>query len=494
MDEHTVIIPFAPVTAEWPPPQTVAAARAAPAPPGAEHDPSRTLLVPDYSTKLLGDGPAPAPQKARGLPSNFVLRDRYRVLKTIGRGGFSFVYLCEHIRTGQLSAIKEAFPTHGASRGEDGGLVVTDADAHNVTRDLMLAEVVAIAKSRHRNVVRIEDSFEANGTLYFAMDFVEGEPVSALISRKKGVSLDTASHTAGQLLEALQTMHDADLLHGDIKPKNIIITQSRTPKLIDLGGAARISDPSGAIPIFSPGYSAPERLRGVAELGPWSDVFSFSATMLALLTGVQPPARTDGRPVDSDVPWTMATFPQAADGPAERRMRMALLAGVSHDLRNRPQSIQELSELIGIDRAGSRSGVSADDPSHSVFISYARADQDRVEPLVRGLQMSGINIWIDRKGITPGEAWAAEIVRGVRRSRIFLLASSSNSMNSPNVMREVYVAQEEEKRMLVVRMDDTPFPDEVSLFLSPVQHVDFSEGGVEPVVSVVRDALIRQQE
>ena len=166
MDDHTVIIPFAPRTAEFPPPQAAPAVRAAPAPPSAEHDPSRTLVVPDYSTQLLADGPAPpTPVEAKGLPSDFVLRDRYRVLKTIGRGGFSFVYLCEHIRTGQLLAIKEAFPARGASRGDDGSLAVSDPEGHAMTRNLMLSEIAAVAKSRHRNVVRVEDSFEANGTL-----------------------------------------------------------------------------------------------------------------------------------------------------------------------------------------------------------------------------------------------------------------------------------------------------------------------------------------
>ena len=325
------------------------------------------------------------------------------------------------------------------------------------------------------------------------MNFVEGEPISSLIGRRKGVSVDTAMHTAGQLLGALQTMHECDLLHGDIKPNNIIMTQSKTPTLIDLGGAARISDPSGAIPIYSPGYSAPERMQGVDDLGPWSDVFSFSATMLAMLTGVQPAARAPSPHARPDTPWSMATFPRVADGRAERRLRVALLAGVSHDPGNRPQSIEELGELLGIDRAAASVDASVEQPQHSVFISYARADQDQVEPLVHGLQVSGINIWIDRQGITPGEAWAAEIVKGIRRSRIFLLVSSSNSMRSPNVMREIYLAQEEKKHMLVVRMDEAPFPDEVSLFLSPVQHVGFRDGGVEPVVAVVRDALVRQQ-
>ena len=111
-------------------------------------------------------------------------------------------------------------------------------------------------------------------------------------------------------------------------------------------------------------------------------------------------------------------------------------------------------------------------PACSLFISYARLDTEIVEPLVKSLQSRGVNLWIDRTGIAPGQAWAREITRGLRSARVVLVFSSRNSMASPNVQDEIYLAKSENKPLVAALLDDAPFSDEVALFLTKAQHVD----------------------
>lgn len=233
-----------------------------------------------------------------------------------------------------------------------------------------------------------------------------------------------------------------------------------------------LSDLDYSEAIVTPGFSAPERYAAGGDVGAWSDVYSCAATLGAAMAGVVPP---DAAAIDA-APGAVEAFLEAA------RQRLPdnpqWLAGIQRGLRanvsERAVDIGELRTALGLANSTAtsieRSAVASD--GASVFVSYAHKDSETVETFVRALQRRGAGVWIDRKGIKPGSrAWGAEILKGMRGAQVVLLFASSNAMASDSVKEEIYLAKDLRKPILVARLDEVPFADDVHLFLTRTQHI-----------------------
>ena len=420
----------------------------------------------DAPTMLAGGAAqAPAAMQEAPLPSGTVLNNRYEVIKPIGRGGFSYVYLCQHVRNGRLNAVKEAY---AAGCGRAGSAVIAGAGSRlDRATQALLREVSAVSRLDHPGSVRFEDVFEANGTLCFAMDFVEGEALSALLARRRGISATSFADLAPRLLDAVEALHAADVLHGDIKPANIILRKDKSVVLIDFGSAERLSDLDYAEPIVTPGFSAPERYASGGDVGAWSDVYSCAATLGAAMAGSVPPE--EAAAIEGFLGAARQRMPD--QGQWLSGLGRGLMAGVAE----RPADIGALRTALGLasqPAAAPLERSTAASDGASLFVSYAHKDADAVETLVRALQRRGAGVWIDRRGIQPGSrAWGAEILKGMRGAQVVLLFASSHSMASESVKEEIYLAKDLRKPILVARLDETPFADDVHLFLTRTQHI-----------------------
>lgn len=418
---------------------------------------------------IIAGGAAPSPGATEApLPAGAMLNDRYEVIKPIGRGGFSYVYLCQHVRNGRLNAVKEAY---AAGCGRAGTGVVAGAGSRlEQARRALLREVSAICRLDHTGIVRFEDVFEANGTLCFAMDFVEGEVLSSLLARRRGVSADSFADIAEKLVDAVGALHAADVLHGDIKPANIILRKDKSLVLIDFGSAERLSDLEYTVPIVTPGFSAPERYAAGGNVGAWSDVYSCAAILGAAMAGTVPP---DPSTTGLDA---IQTFLETARQrmPDKSQWLTGIKRGLNADIKDRASDIGELRAALGFSSSPAspveRSATASD--GASVFVSYAHKDSVTVETFVRALQRRGAGVWIDRRGIKPGSrAWGAEIVKGMRGAQVVLLFASSSAMASDSIKEEIYLAKDLRKPILVARLDESPFADDVHLFLTRTQHL-----------------------
>jgi serine/threonine protein kinase len=389
------------------------------------------------------------------LPRGHRLRGKYEILKPLARGGFSFVYLARHERTGLLLAIKEACPMEGFREAD--GSIDADPVAMARHREMLITEIVAVARSAHPGVVKIEDAFEESGTIYLAMEYVEGEPLSQMQSRRGHLSLPTVQKLAGQLVEIVHHLHASDTLHGDIKPANVIMRPNMTPSLIDFGTALRLSDAEYDIAVATPGFSPPERWTKCTDIGPWSDIYSLGATLASTLTGACPPR--DG--------FHPAALPLMEAGKLANGLRAALI----REHTSRPQTAEAFADLLGLPKPG-QGAAKPWTTACSLFISYSRQDTEIIEPLVKSLQHRGINLWIDRTNIAPGTAWAGEIARALSSARIVLVFASQNSMASRNVHNEIYLADSEKKPIVAAKLDDAPFHNDVKLFLARAQNID----------------------
>lgn len=209
----------------------------------------------------------------------------YRVLHELGRGGVGHVYLAEQEQPVQrLVALK---------------LILAGAASDDILRRFD-SERQAMARLNHPNIAQIFDAGTSEGGIpYIAMEYVDGEPVTAY-ARRHGLGLEQRLELFAQVCDAVQHAHQKGILHRDIKPSNVLVTGpngSPTPKVIDFGlakavGFALTEDPLHTRPglaVGTPAYMAPEQLTGDgAGADTRSDVYALGVLLYQLLTGDAP--------------------------------------------------------------------------------------------------------------------------------------------------------------------------------------------------------------
>ncbi len=212
-----------------------------------------------------------------------VIADRYHITKKLGEGGMGAVYLGEHVKMGRKSAIK----------------VITQSmssDAEAIAR--FNREAANAAQINHPNVCGIYDFGETSeGLIYLAMEFIEGEALTALLEREGALSPKRAGSILRQAAEALQAAHDLGIVHRDLKPDNIMIARERDGsdlvKVVDFGIAKAMGGESEqkvtktGLVVGTPEYMSPEQLSG-DQLNGKSDTYSLGLVFFRMLTGILP--------------------------------------------------------------------------------------------------------------------------------------------------------------------------------------------------------------
>ena len=126
-----------------------------------------------------------------------------------------------------------------------------------------------------------------------------------------------------------------------------------------------------------------------------------------------------------------------------------------------------------------------------VFISYGSADRERIQDLVSRLRQASVTVWIDEAGIEGAAMWSEEIVGAINHCKVLILAISSNSAKSKNVVRELALASEEEKTILPVFIESTEIPESMKYQLAGIQRVEYFAGNEEKAIGSVLRALSR---
>ena len=129
--------------------------------------------------------------------------------------------------------------------------------------------------------------------------------------------------------------------------------------------------------------------------------------------------------------------------------------------------------------------------SAEVFISYAAKDRTRVLDLVDRLRAAGVSVWIDQMGIEGATMWSQEIVSAINNCNILILAISTNSAQSKNVVRELALASEDDKTILPVFIEPTEIPESMKYQLAGIQRVEYFEGNEDESIGGVLRALKR---
>lgn len=223
-----------------------------------------------------GEAPTAA---ADALCAGDVIDGRYRVEALLDRGGMSDVYRCAQPSLGRVVALK----VMRASLADD-----PSAPAR------LLSEARAMQSIDHPHVVKVLDYGNHRGRPYLVLELLRGESLRAHLDREAPLSPAHALALFDPVLGALQAVHDAGLVHRDVKPSNVFLARERgvvTPKLLDFGIARRAVDSrlttTGAL-LGTPAYMSPEQARGDRELTAASDQYSAAAVLYEAVTGRLP--------------------------------------------------------------------------------------------------------------------------------------------------------------------------------------------------------------
>lgn len=202
----------------------------------------------------------------------------YRILRELGHGGMGAVYLAErddeHYR--QQVAIKLIKPGLG---GE-------------AIRKRFRNEMQILADLSHPNIARLLDGGETvDGVPYLVMEYVEGRPIDVFCDEKQ-LSIEERLKLFSTVCAAVQYAHQHLVIHRDIKPGNVLVTEEGLPKLLDFGIAKLLdhdrSDATATVmPFMTPDYASPEQVRGVAVTTA-TDIYSLGVVLYELLTGRRP--------------------------------------------------------------------------------------------------------------------------------------------------------------------------------------------------------------
>ncbi|MDY0977563.1 serine/threonine-protein kinase [Massilia sp. CFBP9012] len=216
----------------------------------------------------------------------------YRIVKKIASGGFSIVYLA-YDSEGNAVAIKEYLPSALALR-QPGELVPVVAKPHlavfRIGLKCFFEEGRALARIVHPNVVRVLNFFRAHDTVYMVMAYESGHSLQEHIARAAAKGSRPGEQFVRQVFTGvcagLREVHANKLLHLDLKPANIYLRTDGSPLLLDFGAARQTlhSDAPMLAPMYTPSFAAPELSTRGASLGPWTDIYSLGAAMLACMS------------------------------------------------------------------------------------------------------------------------------------------------------------------------------------------------------------------
>ena len=280
-----------------------------------------------------------------------ILRGIYRIDSYLSSGGFGNTYVATNIEFNERYAIKEFFMKGVTQRDGDSSTVSV---SNSINQDSFLQQKEKFKKEARRlrqlnnpHIVKVHDLFEENGTAYYVMDYVDGENLSARLKRTgKPMSEEEVSKILPQILDALQTVHDAGIWHLDLKPANIMVDKAGQVKLIDFGASKQLNAQKGGATTstaisYTNGFAPREQMeQNYDKFGPWTDIYALGATLYNLLTNQRPPLPTDIDDDISDDKHLALPMPNVSD-----KMKQLILWLMKTNRMQRPKTIQTVKDF-----------------------------------------------------------------------------------------------------------------------------------------------------
>ena len=277
------------------------------------------------------------------LTPGTVLNQKFLVGMALGEGGFGITYIGYDIKLDIKVAIKEYYPNGYANRSNTvspdvSGTIGERKEFYDKGLERFLSEARILAKfAGEPGIVNVRDYFEENNTAYIVMDYLDGQDLKEYLKVKGTLSPEATVQMMMPIMQTLSKVHKQGLIHRDISPDNIRISEAGV-KLLDFGAARTVSamDNKSLSVILKPGYAPYEQYYSRGQQGAWTDVYALCATMYKCITGITPNDSTE-RIIHDEVKNPSALGIKIS--PATER---TLMSGLNVRQPDRIQSMDEL--------------------------------------------------------------------------------------------------------------------------------------------------------
>ena len=268
-------------------------------------------------------------------------------------GGFGVTYLARDESLGRRVAIKEYLPLEWAGRRADGSVgprSASQAQDYEWGLARFLDEARTLARLDHVRIVRVYRVLEAWGTAYMVMEYVAGRNLEEALKADGPWPEERVRGLLESLLPGVALVHEAGLVHRDVKPSNVMLRADGTPVLIDFGAARYAAGvhSRSLTSVLTPGYAPDEQYHAAGRQGPWTDVYALGAVAYRALSGrapVEAPARVHA--VARRGPDPLAPVASAAAAPVSEAFGSAVAAALAVWPEDRPQDVRAWRGAVG---------------------------------------------------------------------------------------------------------------------------------------------------
>ena len=310
-------------------------------------------------------------EHVNALPAGTRLGE-YEVVDVLGAGGFGLTYRAWDPALEKYVAIKEYLPRDFATRTNTRTVVPTSqADRADYEWGLtrFLDEARTLARFDHPHINKVHRFFEAHGTAYLVLEYIEGETLGALLARQGRLSESEVEGLLTDVLSGLAEVHAAGYVHRDIKPGNLMVKPDGNVVVLDFGAARQaVSQRSKSVTsILTPGYAPIEQYDTKAEdVGPWSDIYALGMVAYRCISGLSdgelPDAVTRSRAARKGS-GDLEPAASIGQGRYDARLLRAIDWAIQVEEDARPQSIAEWQQALpGLTANGNRVIPSSSSP------------------------------------------------------------------------------------------------------------------------------------
>ncbi len=286
---------------------------------------------------------------------------KYKILQTIGSGGFGTVYLAEDTWIDKKVALKVPHK-QGVDFGE------------------LLREPRLLASLNHPNIVTILTAEKQENVFFIVMEFVPGETLETIIVRDGALDLGRALDYTCQICNAVEHAHRQNVLHRDLRPSNVLVTDRGMLKVADFGTSRFLEIAAhGTTVIGSPPYMAPEQFHGKAVFA--SDIYSLGVTMYQMLTGTLPYDTPSPADLERLMRGELHVGPRMKNPKVPKAINDIVLKAMAPDIPSRYQRAGELLDdvLAARDPSPRRTPARAAAPSDADATAAAAEIQSRLK-------------------------------------------------------------------------------------------------------------------
>ena len=271
------------------------------------------------------------------------LLGKYKILSALGSGGFGTVYLAEDTWINKRVALKVPH-------------------RQNLNFSELLREPRLLATLDHPNIVSITTAEKQDGVFFIVMEYVPGETLEMIIATGGRLEIDRALDYAVQIAHAVEHAHAQGIIHRDLRPANVLVSESGTLKVADFGTSRFLEIAAhGTTIIGSPPYMAPEQFRGEAVFA--SDLYSVGVTIYQMLTGVLPYETPSPDDLEKLRRGELVRPPRLLNNTIPGTLNDVVMKALSPEVTDRYQRAEELLADLDEIRAGRRVTMPAGSPT-----------------------------------------------------------------------------------------------------------------------------------